>query len=323
MRARIVGWTLIGLGAIALAVAVLARVWAPLVPVDLPLDAEFATEALGEQVTYLDPVALGQRTSDDASIALRVRGDEDTGDAGDDTAVWEIVTATNDADGTLIGTTTTVACLDRRTAEAVDCVSESVDGERVDVQGLTVRFPIDTGRRDYDVWDATARQAFPARFAGAESLRGLQVYRFEQEVPAQVIASVPVPGPLLGATAPGDLPAEVVHSNTRSWLVEPVTGVVLSAGQSPDTRLRGADGAAGAVVVSGTFTTSDEAVDEALALVEDLRAEREVLRTVVPWVAAGAGGLLLLLGGLLVARTRPVRTEPVEDEPVRAPVPTA
>jgi hypothetical protein len=322
MRARMVGLTLVGLGALAVAGAVSARSALPLAAGALPLDAEFSTTALGDQVTFVDPVALAERTSGDTSVTVRVRGDAETGDAGDDIAVWEFLSTVDDADGTLVGTTTTVACLDRRTAEAVDCVSEAVDGERVDVRGLTVRFPFDTARRDYDVWDTTVRQAFPARFAGAETLRGLEVYRFEQEVPAQVIGSVSVPGPLLGSPA-GTVAAEVLHSSDRTLLVEPVTGVVVSSQESPETRLRGPDGAAGAVLLSGTFATSDESLEDALALVADVRGERERLRDVVPWAAGGTGALLLAAGGLLVARGRGARTEIAEDEPVRTPVPAA
>lgn len=321
MRARIVGLTVIGLGALLVVAAFSARSWVPLVSVDLQLDAEFALEAPGEQVTYLDPAALTERTSGETALSVRVRGDADTGDAGDRAAVWEITTATNDADGTLIGTTTTVACLDRRTAEALDCVSESVDGQRVDVQGLTVRFPNDTGRQDYPVWDATVQQSFPARFVGAEDLRGLQVYRFEQEVPAQVIGSVLVPGGLLGSPD-AELPADAVHRATRSILVEPVSGVVVSTDENPVTQLRGPDGRPGAVLLSGTFRWSEETVDEAFARAQEVRAEREVLRSAVAWGAGGAGGALLLLGALLVARARTARPDPAEGEPVRTPVPT-
>lgn len=296
MRARIVGLTLVGVGALAVAAAVPAGSWSPLLPADLPLDERSATQLVGEQVTYLDPATLEARTSEDVTVSTTVRGDDDTGDA----------------DGTLIATTTTVACLDRRTAEAVDCVTESVDGERVDVQGLAVRFPSGTARRDYPVWDAAARQAFPARFAGAESFRDLQVYRFEQEVPAQVIGSVPVPD---------NPPTEIVHSATRSWLVEPVSGVVLEAQDSPVTVLRGPDGSAGATLLAGTFTTSEGSVDDAVALAEDVRADRGSLRTALTWGAAGTGAALLLAGGLLVARSRTTRTDPAEDEPVREPVP--
>jgi hypothetical protein len=312
MRARIVGLTLVGVGALAVAAAVPAGSWSPLLPADLPLDERSATQLVGEQVTYLDPATLEARTSEDVTVSTTVRGDDDTGDADDGTAVWEVVSTVDDADGTLIATTTTVACLDRRTAEAVDCVTESVDGERVDVQGLAVRFPSGTARRDYPVWDAAARQAFPARFAGAESFRDLQVYRFEQEVPAQVIGSVPVPD---------NPPTEIVHSATRSWLVEPVSGVVLEAQDSPVTVLRGPDGSAGATLLAGTFTTSEGSVDDAVALAEDVRADRGSLRTALTWGAAGTGAALLLAGGLLVARSRTTRTDPAEDEPVREPVP--
>lgn len=237
--------------------------------------------------------------------------------------MWELAATADDADGTLISTMTTVACLDRRTAEAVDCVSESVDGRRADVRGLTVRFPIDTARRDYDVWDARTQQAYPARFAGDERIRGLQVYRFEQEVPAQVVASVTVPGTLAGGTSTADVQADVVHSGTRTLLVEPVTGVIVSSTESPNTWLRGPEGLPGAFLLSGSFTSTDETVDEALDRVEQIRGEREVLRSVVPWAAGGIGAALLLAGALLLARARPARTETAEDEPVRAPVPAA
>ena len=50
---------------------------------------------------------------------------------------------------------------------------------------------------------------------------------------------------------------------------------------------------------------------------------QEALRAVVPWAAGGTGALLLLGGGLLVARSRPARTDSPEDEPARVPVPTA
>jgi hypothetical protein len=322
MRARIVGPVLIGLGLLALVVTGLARTAIPLSAGELRLDESFDTEAAGTQVTYLDPVSLTPVTSQDASMTVRVRGDEDTGEADDDTAVWEYVSATNDANGTLVGTSTTVTCLDRRTAEAADCAAGSVDGDRTDIQALTVAFPSDTRKRDYDLWDTTVRQPFPARFVGAERLDGLQVYRFEQEVPAQVLGSVPVPGSLLGSSADA-LPADVVHSSTRTLLVEPVSGVVVSSVESPVTALRGSDGAAGATLLAGTFRWTDDTVDDAVARADDIRDERAQVRSTVQWTAGGAGVALLGLGALLLVRTRLARPDHAEDEPVRVPVPSA
>lgn len=326
MRARVVGWAVIGLGGLAIAASATAPSWVPLTPVDLRLDESSRTASDGEGVGYVDPVSLTQVTSDDVSVSVRTRGDEDAGDADDDTAVWESVSETNDANGTLIATGTTVVCLDRRTAEAEDCVVGSVDGERVEARGLTVRFPADTGRRDYDLWDTTVRKPFPARYVGAESLDGLQVYRFEQEVPEQVIRSVPVPGALVGSTE-DELEAEVVHSSTTTLLVEPLSGVIVSTEARPVTALRAPDGTPGAVLLSGTFRSTGDAVDDAVDRARKIADDRTVLQSVVRWTAAALGAALLAPGVLFVLRSRserdPARPDPAPDEPTRVPVPSA
>jgi Porin PorA len=326
MRARVVGWAVIGLGGLAIAASATAPSWVPLTPVDLRLDESSGTASAGEGVGYVDPVSLEQATSDEVSVSVRIRGDEDAGDADDDTAVWESVSETNDANGTLIATETTVACLDRRTAAAEDCVVGSVDGERVEVRGLTVRFPADTGRRDYDLWDTTVREPFPARYVGAESLDGLQVYRFEQEVPEQVIRSVPVPGALVGSTE-DELEAEVVHSSTTTLLVDPLSGVIVSTEARPVTALRAPDGTPGAVLLSGTFRSTEDAVDDAVDRALDIADDRAGLQSVVRWTAAALGAALLAAGLLLVLHRRPepdaTRPDPAQDEPVRVPVPSA
>jgi hypothetical protein len=149
----------------------------------------------------------------------------------------------------------------------------------------------------------------------------VQVYRFEQEVPEQVIGSLPVPG-LLVATVTGEVEADVVHRNTRTVLVEPVSGVVVSEEENPVTELRGPDGRAGAVLLAGTFGWSESSVDDALSRAEDVRDDRGDLRTAVRWAAAGTGAALLALGALLAAR-RPTPSDDARDEPVRVPVPSA
>ena len=322
MRARVVGLVVMGLGGLAVVAAVTMDTWVPLSAVDLRLDEAFGTESVGEQVRYLDPGTVAPVTGDEVAVSVRVRGDEDTGAADDDTAVWEYVSETDDRNGTLIATSTTVVCLDRRSAEAVDCVGESVDGEPTDVRGLTLRFPADTEQRDYDLWDTTVGEAFPARYVGAERLDGLQVYRFEQEVPEQVIRSVPVPGALVGS-AEDELEAEVTHSGTRTVLVDPLSGVVVSEEEAPVTALRSPDGTPGAVLLAGTFGWSAASVDDALARAEDIRDDRGELRTTARWTAAGTAAALVALGALLAARRSPAQPDDAQDEPARVPVPAA
>ena len=326
MQARVVGLAVIGLGGLAIAASVTAPSWVPLTPVDLRLAESSGTASDGEQVGYVDPVSLTPVTSDDVTVTVRTRGDEDAGDADDDTAVWESVSRTDDANGTLIATDTTVVCLDRRTAEAEDCVVGSVDGERVEVRGLTVRFPADTERRDYDLWNTAVREPFPARYVGTERLDGLQVYRFEQEVPEQVLRSVPVPGALVGS-AEDELEAEVVHSGTTTLLVEPLSGVIVSAEASPLTVLRAPDGTPGATLLSGSFRSTADAVDDAVGRARAIADGRADLQSLVRWTAAALGAALLVLGVLLLVRGRPApetaQPAPAQDEPARVPVPSA
>ncbi|MGY1741852.1 DUF3068 domain-containing protein [Blastococcus sp. SYSU D01050] len=321
MRARVVGLTLVGLGGCALAVAVLLRVWLAPQPQELALDEDFRTVAVGE-VAYLDPVTLRPRTGAEVSVTVDVRGDAASGDADGDTAVWTARSTTSDADGTLVSTTTTVACLDRRTAQARACAAGSVDGRPADVEGLVLAFPPGTGQRDHDIWDGAVGAALPARYAGTEQFRGLVVYRFEQEVPEQVVDSVTVPAALLGLPA-GTVPADVVHAGSRTLLVEPVSGVVVSAEERPSTVLRGADGRPGAVLLAGTLRSSEESVADGVARAREVLDRQELLGTVLPWSLGGTGLALAALGALLVARGRPAPAPHVDDEPARVAVPAA
>ncbi|WP_029431915.1 porin PorA family protein [Blastococcus sp. URHD0036] len=323
MRARAVGWTLGCLGSVALAAAVLVPVLSPAGETELPLDAAYGTEALGDDVTFLDPATLVQRTGEDVSVSVRVRGDEDSGEADDDTAVWTYDTTTRAGDGTPISTSTTTVCLDRRTAEAVDCAVESVDGTPTDVQGLTVTFPIPAQAQDGMLWDDTLRTSLPVRYVGTERFAGLDVQRWEQVVPEQVVDRVTVPGVLVGSTVPRS-PADVVYSATRSLLVEPVSGIVVSTEDVPREVLRAPDGTPGAVLLSGTFRTTEESVDRAVARAREVRDEQDPTEVVSPWWLGGAGVVLLGLGALLVVRGRRGQTaEQAEARDSRPPVPVA
>lgn len=329
MRARVVGLTVVGLGGCAVAVALLSSLWPAPSPEELALDDSFETVATGEG-TYLDPVALEPRTGAGMTLSVQVRGDDVSGDADADTAVWTIRTTTRGTDGAPIATGVTVTCLDRRSAEAVPCAAESVDGVPVELAGLTVAFPPGTPRTDLDVWDPTARQSLPARFVGTEEVRGLEVYRFEQEVPEQGVGSVNVPGdwfpPAEDADddeAGADVPADVVHSGTRSLLVEPVSGVVVSSEESPLTVLRAPDGRQGPVLLSGTFRSTDRSIADAVARAQEAIDRQDGIGSGVRWTLGGTGLLLLVLGALLAARSRPAAAQPGEDEPARVPVLTA
>lgn len=319
MRTGIVGGiaAVLGIGALGLAVLVPSGSSAPVA--ELAGEEAYDTVVTGDDVTFLDPVTLEQRAGEVVSVSLRVRGraaDEDP-----DTVVRRYETTIRAADGTLLSaTTTTTACLDRRTAEAVDCSSEAVDGRRTDVRGLMPAFPPDTPAQDRMMWDGTAQASFPVRFVGGERFRGLEVQRYEQVVPEQVVRSVTVPGALVGSPE-GTTPAELVYGASRVLRVEPVSGVVVSVDETPLTRLRAPDGSPGAVLLGGSFRSSEESVTDALARARQVADRREGSGEPVRWVT-GSAGVVLLAGASwsLAARGRALPARRVRGGAVRQPV---
>jgi hypothetical protein len=322
MRAHVVGWTSAGLGGLALAVAVLLPPGSPAHAERLPLEEAYDTVTVGEDVAFLDPVTLEQRTGD-VRVAVEVSGDAGDVDADEGTAVRVYDTTIRAVDGTVLSpTTTTTACLDRRTAEAIDCFSEAVDGRRADVRGLTLDFPPATPEQDRMMWDGTVQASFPVRFVGSERFRGLEVQRYEQVVPEQVVRPITVPGVLVGS-AEATSPADIVYSTARALLVEPVSGVVVSTKELPLTRLRGPDGTPGAVLLGGAFGMSEKSVTDALTRARESVERRNPSGERVPWAAGSVGVVLLGLGALILIRSRALAADQAEDGVVRQPVPVA
>lgn len=323
MRARVVGRIAVALGAVALALAFVPAQASPAPGGRLPLEEAYETEVSGADVTFLDPVTLQQREGEDVSLTVRVRGDAESPDAGGQTAVRKYETTASAGDGTLISpTTTTTVCSDRRTAEALDCSAESVDGRRTDVRGLTLAFPPATAEQDRMMWDGVAHASFPVRFVGTERFRGLEVQRYEHVVPEQVLRSVTVPGLLVGR-AEATSPAELVYSAGRMLLVEPDSGVVVSTEELVLTRLRALDGTPGAVLLGGVFrqtaASERDAVARARAVVDGRAASGEVASR----LTGGAGLVLVGLGGLLQIRRRDLPSARVGTGVLRPPVPAA
>ena len=99
-------------------------------------------------------------------------------------------------DGLLLAMVDTVT-VNRETAEAVSSESNpggavqkprSIDDDQPPTnialphEGLTYRFPFDTEKRTYPVFDPIAQKPFDANYDGEEDVNGLTAYRFSQNV---------------------------------------------------------------------------------------------------------------------------------------------
>ncbi|MGY2003495.1 DUF3068 domain-containing protein [Blastococcus sp. SYSU DS1024] len=302
MRGRAIGLGLLGLGAFLLVGALMVRLVLVPTMVKLPLDQSASPTAVGTDVSYFDLENQRQLRGLEAQVTQRVEGDPGAEAAGDDVAVWNFGSTITDSDDRLLNAGTYRVCLDRRTAVAVECAVDAVDYDRdVDVEGLTLTFPFGTEKRDYDVWNANAAQAFPARFDSEEELNGLDVYKFVLEIPETVIRETEVPGALVGTPDAGTVTAEVVYSNTRTLWVEPTSGVIVTAQEEPNTVLRGPDGTTGATILAGRFAGTDETIAQGVERAEDTRGQITMLKTVIPLVLVVLG-LVAIVGGVLLLR---------------------
>ncbi|WP_104523967.1 DUF3068 domain-containing protein [Blastococcus atacamensis] len=304
MRRRAIGLGLVGLGAFAIVAALLVRLVLVDTLVRLPLDQTASPTAKGTDVDYLDLGQMRQLRGLEADVQQRVQGDPDSKDAGDDVAVWNFGSTMTDPDGKLLNASTYRVCIDRREAVAVECDADHVDYDRErSIEGLTLTFPFGTEKRNYDVFNATTGQAFPARFEGVEELEGLEVYKFVQTVPETVIRETSVPGGLVGSDE-GTVQAEVVYSNERTMYIEPTSGVQVTASEEPRTVLRGPDGTIGATVLGGSFSGTDETIAAGVERAEDTAGKINLIKNVVPLVLLLVG-LLALAGGLYLALRGP------------------
>lgn len=305
MRGRAIGLALVGLGAFLLTAALAVRLLLEPALVKLPLDQTAEPTAQGTGIEYFDLAEAKQLRGLEADVRQEVQGDPGSEAASDDVAVWNFGSTVTATDGTLLNAGTYRVCLDRRTAEAVDCSVDNVDyDDDVSVEGLTLTFPFGTEKKDYDVFNSTAQKAFPATFDGEEELEGLKVYRFQVSVPETVIRSTDVPAALVGADGTGTVKADVVYSNERTIWVEPTSGVIVTSEESPNTVLRGPDGDDAATILSGTFAADADTIAAGVKRAEDTRGQITMVKTVLPLVLLVLGLLVLILGALLIRRNR-------------------
>ena len=327
MRGRAIGLGLLGLGAFLLAGALATKLFLVPALVTLPLDQTADPVANGTGVDYFAVGTQQQYRGVDVVVHQHVIGHADDPAAGADVAVWEFGSTMFNSSGVAFQYGTYQVCLDRRTAESVHCPSAFVTDARgakvsnAKIDGLTLTFPFHTQKQTYQVFDSSANKAFPARFMSVERLHGVEVYRFQQKVPETVLDSTDVTGAMAGVPDQPSVKADVVYTNTRTWWVEPTSGVIVTAEEHPNTVFRGPDGTTGATYLAGKFVGDDKTVTVGVDRAKKFSTQINLAETVLPLGLAGLG-VLALVGGALLVRRRPAGAHRVDlpeqtDDPSR------
>jgi len=285
---RNIGYVLVGLSGLLLAVAVLALVWAPGAVKKTPLDVDTRTLYEGEGGKI--DTATGEFTIQPVYAVQETKAD--SGRSSDDHVLFVetsclVVDTGGDRvcvdgdDPDLLTADIDVFATDRTSALGVE--DENLPDEAVLHEGLVNKFPFDVEQKTYPYWDGVVGRAVDMEYSGSETVAELETYRFEATVedePVEVAEGV-----------------SGTYSNVVTVNIDPKTGAIVRGGQDQQRYLD--DGTQVLDVdIEWTAETVQDAVDDAKANGRLLT----VVLTVIPIVGFAAGAVLLLVGLLLLRR---------------------
>ena len=316
---RIAGFVLLGLGVFAVVLGLLLRFYAYPRLAKAPLDPRTTSVATGSNVTALVITKDGDNRTPEIRHNLNLTANRYvTGDltqpevvSGGNVASWIEALEIVDQDGNRVKATERQLCLDRHTNEAVEpCTTRYVKAnnnpdsfdpireDNVPQPGLSLKFPFDTEKKSYQLYDLTVRKATEARFDGEEELDGLNTYRFVQDIsPTKIETGRKVPGNLVGS---GDatVEADLYYQNRRTIWVEPATGQIVKGREDQRQELvqTNQNPGGGTVVFDGTLAFTDQTVAKNISDAKENRSKLFLLTTlpIFLWI----GGAVLVLAGL-------------------------
>jgi hypothetical protein len=302
---RIIGFTLAVLGVLLIATAVSLPTWVTSMVVKFPLDEHQTATLTASNASYFSQKALKERTGVTISATYTISGDPSKGSSS--VAVWsQVSTVTDVTNHEQISQTTRTFAFDRRTAQLVDCCGASVNGDKsVHQTGmLGYVFPFGTKKQAYQVYDPTLKRTAPFTFTGTGAVNGIPVYVFTQDVAPTQVATLPIPGALLGLKAAVVSMGEFDQQH-QVYYVDPDTGALLNVVQHQIVTLRDpATRAVAKVLYDADLTVTPQTLKTVTALDSSGRNTLALLTTTLPIIFGAVGGVALVAGIILAARGR-------------------
>ncbi len=306
LRARLIGHALIALGVFAAALAPLVRFYAADRLIGAPLDVDSTVTLADPAATYLDMGTLEVVRGAPVTATSVLRGVP--GDATGDIAVWDSYTEVRDpASGYRLDAQTARLAFDRRSARLVDCCGAGVQNDSgVKMSGLGAVWPAGhVARRTYQRFDGTTRRAWPAVYAGTDTVDGLRAYRFQEHVgPVAVDRLAGVSGALLRLDAARRYDVDRVYEADLTIWVDPRSGVPVDLRQRVDARLVAAGGAASVPVASLDLRMDAASRRASLAWARRAAARIRLIRVTGPIGALVCGAVLAGAGEAVLRRAR-------------------
>lgn len=316
---RAVALVLMALGVTFIVAAPLLRFYALPALLKTPIN-QFAQSFAPGTGTVFNPAKLAEEHDVDMMAHRTLRGD--VASSGKNVGVWDESLLLEKSDGSLINASTDRVAWDRKTAEAVNCCRENVDGQPVRHVGLSYKFPFHAKKKTYLFFDTTAKQAYPMAYKSTEKLQGLTVYKYVQPIAPVQIGVQEVPGSLVGEPAKPSVMAPRVYRNVRTVWVEPLSGVIVKGQEQQYQALRNSAGQDAVTLINVTLTFDQRTQKSQAKLAKDARSQAALLGTWMP-LALLVLGLILIVVAVLLLRSAATRVPPSPGQhaatPARAP----
>jgi hypothetical protein len=288
---KVIAAVLVGLGSFLLVAALTVVLWGGDAVKKTPLDTDSVTNLSGT-ADKLNP-ATGDVESLQVKAASVTKADAELSD--DDVVVFVNTTClvidegdtpqcVDESDDRLVSASSDVFATDRRTAEAVND-PQYVPPSAEEKSGLVNKWPFDAEKKDYTYWDGMLGEAVDATYDGAETIEGLETYKYHvlvDQQPAEVVEGV-----------------DGVYSQDKFIWIDPTTGSIVNQTQHEVRELED-----GSPLLDMQLAFTDEQVQANVSDAKDNGQSLDLLTKTLPLVGFIGGAIALLAGIFLFLRER-------------------
>ncbi len=323
---RRVSWSVLtGLGVFFIVLAILSRFFVPGQAIKFPLNEYLTTTTQADNASYFSQKSVTEESGVTLQATTTTKGDVAAAKSvgSNSVAVWQTYTAVEDISNhqpVSIPAEGNTLAFDRKTGKLVPWSGNSVAGKHVNVTGNEQGsvFPLNTQKKDYQVYDTTLLKPVTFHFTGTATTSGISTYVFTATVPATQIGTQSLPGSLVGSAA-----SEVVlpefYAAKETYFVNPVTGDPIAVEQNVQQTLQDDTGTTRLVLLSADFKTTPASVADLVKTDNSGTTKITALNVIIP-IVTGLIGLILLVLGLVLSRGRPEDDQyEDDDETVRVP----
>jgi hypothetical protein len=315
---RVVWSVLAGLGVFFIVVAIMARFFIPGQAVKFPLNEFDKTTTQADNASYFSPKFVTEESGVTLLSVNTQKGDVAAAKSmgkSSSVAVWQSYTSIEDVthhQPVSIPAKPDVFAFDRKTGALVPWSGNTAGGKPVNVSGQGPLFPLNTHKHNYQVFDTTLLKPVTYHYTGTSTTGGVGTYVFDATVPSSQIGTEQLPGSLIGMTA-AEVTLPEFYSAKYIFYVDPKTGVPLSVNETVQEVLKDNAGTTRLVLLSADFKSTPGSIAALVKTDNKNRNEINLLTLIIP-IAAGLLGLILLIVGLVLSRTRPEDEEYEDDE---------